>query len=151
MSTFVLYFSHGNVAGGMRMEQSEIVVILVVEDESLVQELVSEALSEGGFKPEIIGSGEQAVRLLERDKDAYRALVTDIHLSGNLTGWDVAKRAREINPDIPVIYMTGAAAEEWPANGVPCSILLNKPFAPAQIVTAVANLLNQTPPLTPHQ
>jgi hypothetical protein len=45
-------------------------------------------------------------------------------------------------PDLPVIYMTGAAAAEWPAEGVPKSILLEKPFAPAQLVTAVAQLLN---------
>jgi hypothetical protein len=38
--------------------------------------------------------------------------------------------------------MTGAAAEEWGAHGVPNSILLTKPFAPAQLVTAVSQLLN---------
>jgi hypothetical protein len=42
--------------------------------------------------------------------------------------------------------MTGAAAADWSANGVPKSILLNKPFAPAQIVTAVSQLLNASPP-----
>jgi hypothetical protein len=39
--------------------------------------------------------------------------------------------------------MTGAAAAEWPAEGVPKSILLEKPFVPAQLVTAVAQLLNK--------
>lgn len=39
--------------------------------------------------------------------------------------------------------MTGAGANDWPSHGVPKSVLLNKPFAPAQIVTAVAQLLNQ--------
>ena len=38
--------------------------------------------------------------------------------------------------------MTGAAADEWASKGVPNSILLQKPFAPAQLVTAVSNLLN---------
>lgn len=42
--------------------------------------------------------------------------------------------------------MTGAAADEWASHGVPNSILLTKPFAPAQLVTAVAQLLNNTPP-----
>jgi hypothetical protein len=40
------------------------------------------------------------------------------------------------------VYMTGAAAEAWAIQGVPNSILLRKPFAPAQIVTAVSQLLN---------
>ena len=51
-----------------------------------------------------------------------------------------------VNPDIPVIYMTGAAAVDWASRGVPNSLLLQKPFAPAQIVTAVAQMLNATPP-----
>jgi hypothetical protein len=39
--------------------------------------------------------------------------------------------------------MTGVAAEEWARLGVPKSILLTKPFAPAQLVTAVSQLLNK--------
>jgi hypothetical protein len=43
--------------------------------------------------------------------------------------------------------MTGAAAEQWASHGVPNSILLTKPFAPAQLVTALSQLLNTgTPP-----
>jgi hypothetical protein len=42
--------------------------------------------------------------------------------------------------------MTGAAADAWTAQGVPNSILLQKPFAPAQLVTAVSQLLNAMPP-----
>jgi CheY-like chemotaxis protein len=126
--------------------ENTLLLILVVEDERLIQELVEAALTEGGFETEIVGSGEEAITLLQDDAANYRALLTDIHLKGTLTGWDVAKRAREVNPDIPVVYMTGAAASEWPSHGVPNSVLLNKPFAPAQVVTAVSQLLNQIPP-----
>jgi hypothetical protein len=43
--------------------------------------------------------------------------------------------------------MTGAGSDQWPSHGVPNSILLTKPFAPAQLVTAVSQLLNVgTPP-----
>ena len=56
--------------------------------------------------------------------------------------------AREINPTIPVIYMTGTHGEEWASKGVPNSVLLIKPFAPAQIVTAVSQLLNANPPIS---
>ena len=57
-----------------------------------------------------------------------------------------AKRARELNPATAVIYMTGERGGDWAANGVPNSILLTKPFAPAQAVTAVSQLLNGVPP-----
>jgi CheY-like chemotaxis protein len=68
-------------------------------------------------------------------------LVTDIELGGRLTGWDVAQRARELKPDLPVIYMTGNSGDEWASRGVPNSVLITKPFAPAQIVTAVSQAL----------
>lgn len=120
--------------------------ILVVEDDPLIKELAVEALSEGGFEPQTVASGEEACALLRDDHYQYRALVTDIHLKGELTGWDVARRARELNLDMPVVYMTGDGADQWPSQGVPNSILLTKPFAPAQLVTAVSNLLNAAPP-----
>lgn len=123
-----------------------VLLILIVEDDFLVQELVDGALTDGGFQTEITTSGEEAISLLKGGGSRYRALLTDIHLSGELTGWDVAKRAREINPEISVVYMTGAGADQWPSHGVPLSVLLNKPFAPAQVVTAISQLLNQAPP-----
>ena len=126
--------------------QSQLLLVLVVEDEDLIQDMVREALSEGGFETEIVSSGEEAVVLLGGEPSNYRALLTDIHLRGKLTGWDVAKEAREINPEMPVVYMTGAGADQWPSHGVPNSVLLSKPFAPAQVVTAVSQLLNQLPP-----
>jgi two-component system, cell cycle response regulator CpdR len=66
-------------------------------------------------------------------------------LLGKLDGWDVARTARERHPAIPIIYMTGTHGDDWTSKGVPRSVLLIKPFAPAQIVTALAQLLNTAP------
>jgi DNA-binding response OmpR family regulator len=121
---------------------SELPLILVVEDEYALQRIVQDALTDGGFETEVLSSGEEALTLFKGGIKEYRALVTDVNLKGHLSGWDVAKQIREINPACPVIYMTGAAAGQWASHGVPNSILLEKPFAPAQLVTAVAILLN---------
>lgn len=118
------------------------VMILVVEDDQLIQLLVEEALSDGGFEPTFTTAGEEAVTFLRDEKSAYRAVVSDINLAGKLDGWEVARIARESDPAMPVIYMTGTQEEEWASKGVPNSVLLAKPFAPAQLVTAIANLLN---------
>ena len=123
-------------------------LIMVVEDDHLIQNLVEDALSDGGFESAIAGSGEEAVTLLRGNRHHYRALVTDINLLGRLDGWEVARQAREIDPAFPIIYMTGAAADQWASHGVPNSILLTKPFAPAQLVTAVSQLLNTGTPTT---
>jgi DNA-binding response OmpR family regulator len=76
----------------------------------------------------------------------YRALVADVNLRGSLSGWDLARQVREREPTFSVVYMTGAAADDWASQGVPNSILLQKPFAPAQLVTAISQLLNQVRP-----
>jgi DNA-binding response OmpR family regulator len=115
--------------------------ILVVEDDQDIQTIVEEALTEGGFAPAIAPSGEEAVTLLIGNKGTYRALVADVKLRGRMDGWEVARHAREIDPAFPIVYMTGASANQWPSRGVPNSILLEKPFAPAQLVTAVSELL----------
>ena len=126
------------------------VAVLVVEDDQVIQGLVEEALSEGGFHPTITSSGEEAARLLKIPDCHFRAVISDINLSGTLTGWDVARSAREIDPSVPIIYMTGTQGEEWASKGVPNSVLLTKPFAPAQLVTAISTLLNEaSPPASP--
>lgn len=117
-------------------------VILVIEDDDSIQTLVEDALSDGGFEPAIAPSGEEAVTLLKGRTGNYRALVTDISLRGKIDGWEVARQAREIDPEFPVVYISGGSAAEWPSKGVPNSVMVPKPFAPAQLVTAISNLLN---------
>jgi CheY-like chemotaxis protein len=119
-------------------------VILVVEDDRAVQTVLGDALDEGGFEPAITASGEEAVTLLKGQKGRYRALVADIGLRGRMTGWEVATHARHIDPEFPVVYITGAYAHQWPFRSVPHSVLLTKPFAPPQLVTAVFQLLAPT-------
>ena len=121
---------------------TELPAILVIEDDEAIQDLVADALSEGGYEAATAKSGEEAVTLLKSGLVTYRALVTDINLLGRFNGWEVARAAREVDPDFPVVYMSGAVADQWAVLGVPKSMMLHKPFAPAQLVTAVSQLLN---------
>jgi DNA-binding response OmpR family regulator len=121
-------------------------IILVIEDDRQIQSLVEDALRDGGFEPAIAGSGEEAITLLKAFRTKYRALVTDITLLGTLDGWRVARGAREIDPSFPIVYITGAGADEWATKGVPDSILLQKPFGPDQLVAAVSRLLDTDAP-----
>ena len=123
-----------------------VITILVVEDDQPVQATVEDALSDGGFESSLTASGEEAIGLLQGGRSQFRAVVTDINLLGKIDGWEVARTAREIDPTMPVIYMTGSHAEDWASKGVPNSIMLAKPFAPAQLVTAISNLLNTGAP-----
>jgi CheY-like chemotaxis protein len=126
-------------------------VVFVVEDEVLIQGLLVDPLEDAGYRVIVASSGPEAIKLLDGQEAAsIRALVTDINLGRTSpSGWEVARKAREVHPEIPVVYVTGDSAHQWPSQGVPNSLLITKPFAPAQIVTAVSQLINQatsTPP-----
>jgi DNA-binding response OmpR family regulator len=131
------------IRGAKKLEDRPI--ILVIEDDQGIQGIIEDALTDGGFEAAIAASGEEAVTLLQGHHTRYRALVTDIKLLGQIDGWTIAQKAREIDGGFPVLYMSGADAENWASKGVPNSIMLTKPFAPAQLVTAVSHLINSAP------
>jgi CheY-like chemotaxis protein len=117
-------------------------LLLLVEDEDVVRHTLEDSLREGGFELELAKNGEEAIVTLESRKDVIRGLITDINLGAGIDGWEVARRAREFLPTLPVVYMSGASGHEWPSKGVPHSTLVSKPFALAQLLTAISTLLN---------
>jgi DNA-binding NtrC family response regulator len=123
------------------------ILVLLVEDEPLIQDIIEAALEDGGYAVSKVGAGAEAISILDRQHAEFSVLVSDVNLGpGQLTGWDVAKHARELDPDMPVVYITGDSGHAWAVNGVPNSLLLNKPFDNTQLVTAVSRLLNALHP-----
>jgi CheY-like chemotaxis protein len=124
------------------------VSLLYVEDEILVQYDVEHALKGAGYEPILACNGEEALDLLERRSGEFGGLVTDVQLGGQATGWDVARRARQLLPNLPVIYASGGNGVAWFAQGVPHSVMIDKPFVSAQVAIAMATLLNAIAPAT---
>nr|WP_166177252.1 response regulator [Altererythrobacter segetis] len=126
----------------------EVPPILVVEDEPLIRLVLTEALNDGGYTVLEAENGPAALELID-GLEQLRGLVTDVRMGPGSNGWEVAQHAREKFAGLAVIYVTGDSMAEWTANGVPLSIALQKPFASAELVTALANLLvaqQTTPP-----
>jgi DNA-binding response OmpR family regulator len=118
-------------------------LVLLAEDDPLIRLDAEEMLTGEGFEVLAVDSGEQAVAELDADAARFDAVVTDIRLGNGPSGWDVGRRARELVATMPVIYMTADSAKAWTSQGVPNSVLLQKPFVPAQLITAISTLLNQ--------
>jgi len=116
-------------------------ILLYVEDEAMTQVLVETALREAGFAVLLASDGDEALAHLETKSGDLRGLITDINLGECPDGWDVARSARESISGLPVVYVSGASEHEWTAKGVPHSLMIAKPFAPAQIVVAISSLL----------
>jgi CheY-like chemotaxis protein len=109
--------------------------ILLVEDEPLLAMVLEELLLELGHTVTIALNGAEGLAALEK-ASPFDALVTDIRLP-KVDGWALARRARELRPDIPVIYVTGDSAADRQAKGVSGSVLLSKPFSPEAFVRTV--------------
>lgn len=116
-------------------------LVLYVEDEPLIMDLGVVTLEDGGFTVATCRTGAAAIKALDERSAEFKALITDVDLGGKLTGWDVARHAREILPALAVIYVSGGSARDWAAMGVPGSIMLAKPYASAQLVVAVSTAM----------
>jgi DNA-binding response OmpR family regulator len=117
--------------------------VLFVEDEDLIRELNAVELEEAGYGVVVVESGDDALETLDGNADPFCVLVTDINLGNGADGWEVSKRARELDGEMPVIYMSGGGAHEWKSKGVPNSVLLGKPFTPTQLIAAIGTLLKK--------
>jgi DNA-binding NtrC family response regulator len=120
-------------------------LILVADDETAIAEIVRDALEDGGFDVRVCASGADALKAIEELSDGLAGVVTDIRIGAGPDGWTIARRARELHGGLAVIYMSGDSAADHTSQGVPDSVMIQKPFALVQIVTAVASLLNGAP------
>jgi DNA-binding NtrC family response regulator len=119
------------------------ILVLLAEDDADVALVLEASLSDAGYEVILAKDGAAALREIDADAARFRAVVTDIRLGSGPDGWQVGQRVRELAPTMPVVYMTGDSAHEWASKGVPGSVILTKPFAPAQLVTAISTLATE--------
>ncbi|WP_281406169.1 response regulator [Mesorhizobium sp. B2-3-10] len=124
-------------------------MILVVEDEPLILMDIESGLEDAGFEVVRAKNAEIAIEVFDTDPSNILALVTDVRLGNGKSGWELARYFRHASPAMPVVYVSGDSAPHWAEQGVPNSVMISKPFAVVQIVTALATLLNQQMPRDP--
>jgi CheY-like chemotaxis protein len=121
-------------------------LLMYVEDEPVIQELGLAAFEEAGFAVAAVASGIEAMAALDDGAKALKALITDIDLGTGPNGWMVARRARELCPELPIVYVSGGSSTDWASMGVPGSVMVAKPYAGAELVVAVSTaMLGATP------
>lgn len=118
-------------------------IVLLIEDEPLVLLVAQDALQAGGYKVLPVQLASEALSLLDERIGDLAGLVTDIRLPGDTDGWDIARHARELKPDLPVVYTTADSAGDWPSKGVPNSLVVQKPYAGAQLLTAISTAITK--------
>ena len=115
--------------------------VLLVEDEGLIRMVAAEALQDEGFEVVEAWDGEEAARLLDGPV-SFDVLFTDVRMPGSLDGMDVAMHARRRYPAIPVLIVSGFAANIMCriASMQPRAIFINKPYSLEEVVRAVSRL-----------
>ena len=113
--------------------------ILLVEDEFLIAEWVAQALSEQGFAVHAVSNARDALRHLAAAP--VDVLFTDINLPAGMDGAALARHARELLPNLPVVYASARVAALERHERVPGAIFVPKPYAPTAVGRLIASLV----------
>lgn len=118
--------------------------ILVAEDEETVRAFVTRALEHFGHSVKAVADGGAALQALHAE--SFDLLLTDIVMPV-MDGIALALKVTSAWPDMPVILMTGFAAEKQRAHNLDELIheVVSKPFTLDQIGMTVANALEKKP------
>jgi CheY-like chemotaxis protein len=122
--------------------QTRPIRVLLVEDEFLISEWVTESLEELGFAVRAVTNAGDALRHV--NSAPVDVLFTDINLTGGMDGAVLARRVRELLPDLPVVYASGRVNMLDSAMRVPGSIFVAKPYVPALVGRLLADAVKST-------
>ena len=103
-------------------------MVLVVEDEPVVRGVITELLKDEGYQIMEAFDGPSGLRILAQET-RIDLLVTDVGLPG-MSGREFADHARELRPDLKILFVTGYAKSATLAAGFlkPGMELMTKPF-----------------------
>lgn len=114
-------------------------IVLFVEDNVVLRYTVTDELENAGYRVIQSTTGEEAIRMLAGPAQVD-ALLTDLRLPGTIDGWDIAERARQLRPELPVIY--ASAYSYVTPRQVPGSVTLDKPYRAEALLDALDSLLD---------
>jgi signal transduction histidine kinase len=113
--------------------------IILVEDETLVREIIARVLGRAGYTVLEAHDGEVALQMVRRHAGQIDLVITDVVMA-RLGGLELARRVADERPGLPILLMSGYNTEEMPADD-PTIGFLQKPFTPNALLQTVSALL----------
>ncbi len=114
-------------------------VVLVVEDESLIRMLITDAFEDAGFVVIEADGADAAISIFAARQD-IDVVVTDVRMPGTMDGLGLAVWMCEHAPSVPIIITSGFAAPP-DAKTNPCIVhIVTKPYKPSAVVDLVTRL-----------
>lgn len=118
--------------------------VLLAEDEDEVLRILKRMLEDAGHHITTASAGDTALKVFNANRD-FDLLVTDIVMPGHLQGPALAKAIREIQPDMPCVFLSGYASRATAQrNGLkPTDTQLMKPVKREDLLSAVSMALEE--------
>jgi two-component system cell cycle sensor histidine kinase/response regulator CckA len=82
--------------------------IMVVDDDEIIRRLVVRVLRSSGFRVLEADCGESGLKVFREAQGPIQVVITDV-LMPKMTGPGMVRRILEIDPDVPIIFITGTA------------------------------------------
>ena len=116
-------------------------LILIVEDDPFVRAYAAQSISSLGFTVIVAVDGNDALQKLARGP-VPDLLFTDIVMPGGMTGWELADHARDMHPNLRVLYTSGYALETLAERGrlPPGATVIDKPYRKATIARQLRDI-----------
>jgi CheY-like chemotaxis protein len=114
--------------------------ILVVDDDDDVRMVAAAMIEEIGYEVVAVESGAAALQAMEADR--FGLLVTDVAMPG-MSGVELTRQARQIAPEMPVIFASGYADVQTFGSELADEPLLKKPYRIAEVAARIAAALSQ--------
>lgn len=127
-------------------------LILVVDDNRETVALAAETLAEVGYRVAVAYSGEEALKVYDEVEGTVSLVFTDVIMPGGMNGIVFARRIRERNATIPVLFTTGyseALSREGPTPET--NDVLGKPYRPNELTMRVQAALRRKTGGTPRR
>lgn len=122
------------------LEQKRQARILVIDDEDPVREILTKILLSKGYQVATASNGEEGIQRFKQE--AFDLVFTDLGMP-KISGWEVGKRIKQLNPKIPVAMITGWGMElnreKMKENGI--DLVVSKPFNFEEVVKIVSEAL----------
>jgi EAL domain-containing protein (putative c-di-GMP-specific phosphodiesterase class I) len=114
--------------------------VLVIDDEPLMQKLLSRLLRSKGYEVLLSGGDSNTPQAIARG--GYDLVITDLHMP-QVNGMNVLRMVRELNPDLPVILVTAAPSTETAISAVKlrATAYLTKPIDSTKLADEVQQAL----------
>jgi len=118
--------------------------ILIVEDESVIRDVLRRLFRPEGYDLEMVGRGDEAIELLNKKPD-FDVVITDLMLPG-ASGIEVLKASRELNSEASVILITAYATVDSAVDAMKAGAFdyMTKPFNNDQVLLTVKKALERS-------